>query len=121
MGKDLKAPTSLGDQLYFVLRYDRELEEYELALPKTDSTYMLGGADKARAYFKGVSQEYLGERAISAAFSFGAAQALIRQQRAFGLDLTDPALDKRGAHRDAVHLNERLLGAENDDDEVFVL
>ncbi len=119
MARRLEPPSHLSDQTYFVVRYDRELEVFELCLPRTDQTYSLGDAAQTRDYFKRIGLEHLGGRALDAAHSFGASQALMREGRAFGLDLTDPRIDKNGARRDLLHDHERLLGA--DEDEVLVI
>ena len=109
MGQALKAPSSLDGLRYFVVRYAREAETYEICLPNNGATYLLGKYDAAVAYFSAMGKRAMGERAMSAANSFGASQALIEENRAWGLDLTQ-LTGKRA----------RLFGAEDDDDAVVL-
>lgn len=121
MARTLQLPARLTDERYFVVRYDRELDEYELCLPNRDESHSLGEAAKARAYFAQIGMERLGGRAMDAALAFGASQAVVAEGRAWGLDLTDPRMAAVAGKSLAKSAREesykRLLGREDDDEE----
>lgn len=75
------------------MRYERLNGHYELIEPQRANSYDLGDQWAAQAYFERVGMEYLGQRAMNSARNFGASQALIKDQRAFGLDLCKVNLD----------------------------
>ena len=93
MPSSIRLPESLDHLKYFIVRYDREAEEYELIEPSRAQTYMLGDAFETRAYFTRIGLEYLGGRAMDSALAFGASQAIVHERRAFGLDLCKVDLD----------------------------
>jgi hypothetical protein len=93
MPRNLRPPSNLKECEYFVLRYDRDTEEYELLVPGCQDSYVLGDAFAARRYFWALDMEYLGGRAMDSALAFGASQAIPSEARAFGLDITKVCID----------------------------
>jgi hypothetical protein len=89
----LEPPKSLAHLAYFVLRFERNTKRFELIEPQKTNSYDIGGDMAAQAYFDSIGMEYLGGRAMNAARNFGASQALIKENRAFGLDLCQINLD----------------------------
>lgn len=89
----LELPDSLDHLKYFIVRYDRATEVYELIEPNRAQTYIIGNAFVSRAYFDRIGLSYLGGRALDSALAFGASQAIIKERRAFGLDLCKVDLD----------------------------
>lgn len=83
----LELPVSLSHLPYFILRYYRDSGQYELVEPNKTNTYNIGDAFATRAYFTRIGLEYLGGRAMDAALAFGASQASIKGNRAWGLDM----------------------------------
>ena len=114
MSSTVQAPRSLSDLRYFVLRYERESGKYELCLPDTAATHILGGEDKTQAYFWSVGLEALGHRAMDVARSFGTALANILENRAFAPDLCE--IDDVMRRRDQELTCRRLLGDEDEDE-----
>lgn len=88
MSHTLRPPSRLDDQRYFVLRYDRELDTFELVIPTTAASFRLGDSHRTERYFWSIGMEKLGCRALDAARSFGVAMAIVKEERAFALDLT---------------------------------
>ncbi len=113
-------PTSLRDQKYFVLRYSREWMEYELVMPKTAESYNLGTELKARQYFWTIGMQALGERAMDAARNFGTSQAIVAEGRAFGLDLTNPKVDRMMGEQERRLRMQKLIGDPEDEDDVVL-
>ena len=99
MPAHLQPPKSLAHLTYFVVRCYRPELRYELLEPGRAQSYVLGSAKEAHEYFKKIGLAALGSRAMDAALAFGASQALIGEQRAWGLDLCRIDLD-RGIIRD---------------------
>lgn len=119
MARTRQNPASLDGLKYFVVRYHREAKAYELCLPSTADTFMLGREADAAAYFRERGIPALGERAMAAAQSFGASQALIEENRAFALDLTK--LVGSEEHRADQRLDRERLFGEDDDGDVYSL
>jgi hypothetical protein len=115
---ELAPPSSLRHLPYFLVRYRREERKYELLEPHSTSSYDLGDAVKTRAYFLRVDMEYLGGRAMDSALAFGASQAWVKDQRAYGLDLCKVDLDAGLVRTDDLDNDRRLLDGEDDDDDV---
>jgi hypothetical protein len=123
-GTAVPPPSSLSGLRWFAVRYDRETGVFTLAIPTMRETYVLGGAEATRRYFDLVGLSYLGGRAMDSAREFGASQALVRENRAWGLDLTVPknGLDDLTPALSARSDYERLLGGlEGDEDEGSVV
>lgn len=116
----LELPTSLDHLPYFVLRYDRATQAYELIEPNKTNTYAMGDAFKTRAYFERIGLAYLGGRAMDAALAFGASQALIGPNRAFGLDLCQIDLDAGLVRRIDADEDRRMVGDDYDEDSPFI-
>ncbi len=117
MGHTLQPPSRLDDQRYFVLRHDRELDVFELVTPSDASSYRLGDSYRTRQYFWSIGMETLGDRALDAARSFGIAMAIVKEGRAFGLDLTKREGGSPATQRAERELNmQRALGDEWADD-----
>ena len=114
----LAPPKSLSHLPYVVVRYDRELGVYELIEPNRAHTYILGNAFQSRQYLERTLGEYLGGRALDSALAFGASQALIGKNRAFGLDLCKVDLNAGIIRKDDDDgmLASRLLGDDPDSD-----
>lgn len=122
MARTLDPPSSLTHLRWFIVRYEREFGTYQVAVPTTRETYLLGDEEKTRAYFVRAGVAAVGHRAMDAARSFGAAQALVKEGRAWALDLIDPRIGGEVAEKDRVMLNRRLLADPADDeDEALIL
>lgn len=122
MPRILSPPRSLEGLDYFILRYHRSdtLDGmYELLLPGNADTYLIGNAFVARAYLERALGEHLGGRALDSATAFGASQCLIKERRAYGLDLTKLKLDPLVYAADKQLTVDRLLG-EIDDRELVI-
>lgn len=117
MPAKLRLPDSLDHLKYFIVRYDRETEEFELIEPNRTQTYVLGDAFATRAYFDRIGLEYLGGRAMDSALAFGASQAIVKERRAFGLDLCKVDLDA-GLIRKVDIDEDRDIMSERDADEL---
>lgn len=115
----LAPPNSLNHLRYFIVRCFRGIDRYELMEPGKAQSYILGNAVETREYFKRIGLEYLGGRAMDSAFAFGASQALVKENRAWGLDLCRMDLD-RGIMLDR-DIDEDRNQYDFDDDEVIVL
>jgi hypothetical protein len=110
MPAQLAPPEKLSHLRYFVVRRDRETERYELIEPGKAQTYDLGDVFQARQYLEKAAGEYLGGRALDSATAFGASQAIPKERRAFGLDLTKVNLDAGIVRADRDLEAERLFG-----------
>lgn len=119
MPATLAPPNSLNHLRYFVVRCHRELDRFELIEPGKAQSYILGNAVETRAYFTRIGLEYLGGRAMDSAFAFGASQALVAENRAWGLDLCRMDID-RGIMRDR-DIDEDRNQYDFENDEVIVL
>lgn len=119
MSKTLSPPDKLDHLVWFVVRYSRPAGTYELVVPNTRQTYTLGNAFKARDYFKRVGMEDLGGRAMDMAYGFVGAQVLVKENRAWGLDVTDVKIDEATGRADQRLLRDRLLGGDDDDSDDF--
>lgn len=113
MPATLDPPKSLEGVRYFVLRYARDTEKYELLLPDRAESFIIGDAFATRRYFERIKMEYIGGRAIDSATAFGASQAIPGENRAFGLDLLKVNLDAGIIKSDQELDNERLLGIDD--------
>ncbi len=120
MARTLQPPPSLSNLRWFMVRYERESGMYQLAVPSTRETFSLGSDIETRKYFTRIGLEYLGGRAMDSARAFGASQALVQEQRAWGLDLTDPKIDPVVGALDHLLTARRQFG-DPDDDETMVL
>lgn len=119
MPHQLKPPDTLADLVYFGLRFNRDRRTFELGVPSTGNSYDLGSEQSATEYFKRVGQAALGTRAMDAARSFGMSQALVREQRAWGMDLIEA--DPRVRQADDELTRSRLFGEDDDNDDVAVV
>lgn len=115
----LAPPERLNHLRYFLVRYDRESGKYELIEPGRAQTYDIGDAFAARAYLERVAGEYLGGRVLDSATAFGAAQAIPKERRAFGLDLLKVNLDAGIMRADRVLEHERLFGSNDFETEII--
>ena len=115
----LAPPDRLDHLRYFVVRLDREMRRYELIEPGKAQTYDLGDVFSARSYLEKAAGAYLGGRVLDSATAFGAAQAIPKERRAFGLDLCKVNLDAGIIKADRDLDAERLLG-EDPDTELLV-
>jgi hypothetical protein len=113
----LEPPKSLDHFRYFILRYHRETGRYEMLEPRSASSFDLGDAFSARDYFSRVGQEYLGGRAMDSALAFGASQAWLADQRAYGLDLCKVDLDAGIIRNEDVDRDRRMLDGFDEDKE----
>jgi hypothetical protein len=116
----LSPPKSLSHLTYFVVRCYRFEGRYELLEPGRAQSYVLGSAQQSWDYFKSVGLQELGARAMDAALAFGASQALIKENRAWGLDLCRIDLD-RGVVRDRDIDEDRGFTPDEDGDDIIVL
>ncbi len=119
MPAEVDLPTSLAHLPYFILRYHREVGTYELIEPHKTNSYMIGDAVKTRGYFWSLNMEHLGGRAMDSALAFGTSQALIKEGRAFGLDLCKVDLDAGIVRKDELDDN-RWLDGEVEEDAEFI-
>lgn len=110
MPAKLVPPDSLIGLKYFLVRFDRGTGRYELIEPGRAQTYDIGDAFAARRYLEKAAGEYLGGRVLDSATAFGAAQAIPKERRAFGLDLLKVNLDAGIIKSDRQLEMERLLG-----------
>ncbi len=121
MPNEVAIPTSLAYLKYFVLRYHRDQDEYELIEPNRTHTWIIGNAEKTRQYFWSIGMEYLGGRAMDSALAFGASQAIIKDQRAFGLDLCKVDVDAGITRPFELNGDDELTaGVDGADDFIFV-
>lgn len=109
MPQCLRPPSSLKELDFFVLRYNRDTEEYELLIPSRES-YLLGDAFATRRYFRAMDMEHLGGRAMDSALAFGASQAIPAEKRAYGLDLCKIDLDPEVTEENREDERRRELG-----------
>jgi hypothetical protein len=116
MSKTLNPPTNLDSLSWFAVNYSRTRFTYELVIPNTRQTYVLGNAYKTRAYFKSIGMEDLGGRAMDMANAFIGAQVNVKEKRAWGMDVTNPKIDENMARADKALTFERLLGGDDSDD-----
>ncbi|OPZ66132.1 MAG: hypothetical protein BWY85_00068 [Firmicutes bacterium ADurb.Bin506] len=121
MPAQLAPPDKLDHLRYFVVRLDRDTQRYELIEPGKAQTYDLGDAFAARRYLEAAAGEYLGGRALDSATAFGASQAIPKERRAFGLDLTKVNLDAGIIRADRDLDAERLLGQEFFEEKVLIV
>lgn len=71
---------------YVLVIYERDIDMYTLVLRSGD-TYDLGDMFEAVRYLQGAFGKEVGQQAFDFAYSFGAAQVLIRQRRVAQADL----------------------------------
>ncbi len=121
MPRTTRTPTRLADERFFVIRFHRELGRYELLIPSTAASYDLGDRRQADQYFWSIGMEALGARACDAAFNFGASQADVLENRAYGLDLTRSSLDEITRKRDRQLTHARMFGEDPEDEDEVVL
>lgn len=120
MSSLLKPPSSLEHLTYFVVRFYRAEKRYELMEPGRATSYVLGSYTEAMKYFRDIGREYLGQRAIDAATSFGASQALLTENRAWGLDLCRIDLD-RAVVLDRDRDENRRIDIDDDDSDGIIV
>ncbi len=121
MPVQLAPPSRLDHLTYFLVRYHRESQKYELLEPHSTNSFELGDARTARKYFEDMGLEYLGGRALDSALAFGMSQAWIKAQRAYGLDLCKTNVEAgRSGERDIDEERRLLDGEDGDDDFPFV-
>lgn len=123
MPSRLSPPRSLNHLPYFILRYRRSEQKYELLEPHSSFSYDLGNAFQTREYFRVIGLEHLGGRAMDSALAFGASQAWLKGEYAglaYGLDLCKTDLDHGIVRQEDVDDQRRLLDDEEDEDFVFV-
>lgn len=117
----LQLPESLSHLPYFVVRFHRDTGRYEVLEPHSANSYDLGDARTARAYFNRIGLEHLGGRALDSALAFGASQAWLKTNLAYGLDLCKVDLDAGISRPEDSDIDRRLLDGEDDEEEfVFV-
>ncbi len=119
MPAQVELPTNLDHLRYFILRYSRDTQRFEMIEPNKANTYDLGDAFKTRAYFWGLGLEHLGGRAMDAAVAFGASQALLKEGRAYGLDLCKQDLDAGILRSEDADENRRAF-SDDDFEPVFI-
>jgi hypothetical protein len=117
---NLDPPRDLSHLKYFIVQYSRETEEYTLAEPQMAQTYRLGHARKAFAHFCRMGMEYLGGRAMDSALAFGASQALVKENRAFGLDLCKVDLHAGILRKVDIDEDRRLIDDDENPDACFI-
>lgn len=116
----LDPPRSLAHLKYIVVRYHRSVDQYEMFEPSKTQSYNLGDLRSARKYFDSIGLSQLGVRATDAAFSFGASQAIIKEQRAYGLDLCRLNLDTFTVYQKDIDENRRMLDEAEDAEPDFI-